>query len=503
ATVYEKGAEVVRMIHTLLGAENFRRGSDLYFERHDGQAVTCEDFVLAMEDASGVDLCQFRNWYSQAGTPQLTVEDEYDAAAQCYTLHIQQSCPATPGQPEKLPFVIPLAMGLLGEAGGLPLRQRGKSLDFETTDNTHTVLTIDQQKQSFIFDGVAERTVPSLLRGFSAPVRLHYSYTNHDLCALMRRDGDGFVRWNSSQTLLTRIIFEVEQQLLAGASVVVDHLLIEACAELLRDESLDPAMVAEMLRLPGEDFLAEQAGQSGGANVDSIHQARDFVRSAVGKALAPQFLERYQALESMQPYEPEATQIADRSLRNTCLAYLVSASSDNLALASRQYRAATNMTDRQAALKEIAFYASHELRDSMLESFYQDWRHEGLVINQWLQLQAAIPDSEGLPRVKSLTSHVDFDFGNPNKVRALIGGFANHNPVNFHRLDGSGYRFLSDVVIKLNKLNPQLASRLLTPLTRWRWYENRGTLMQAELERLAAEPALSSDVFEIVSKSLK
>ena len=503
ATVYEKGAEVVRMIHTLLGAERFRMGSDLYFERHDGQAVTCEDFVLAMEDASGVNLQQFRNWYSQAGTPELTVLDQYDETAQCYTLHLEQSCPATPGQPEKAPFVIPVAVGLLGEAGGLPLRQRGEPSDPETTDNTHTVLTVDQLRQSFVFEGVTERPVPSLLRGFSAPVRLHYNYSKHDLCALMRRDGDGFVRWDSAQTLVTRIIFEVEEQLLSGTPVRIDHLLIEACGDLLRDESLDSAMVAEMLRLPGEDALAEQASQLSSANVDSIHQARDGVRSALGKALAPLFLARYQGLKSTQPYAPEATQIGDRSLRNICLSYLVSASSDNLALASSQYRDATNMTDRQAALKEIAFYGDHNLRDSTLESFHQDWQHEALVVNQWLQIQASIPDGEGLARVTSLMAHVDFDLGNPNKVRALVGGFVNQNPVNFHRLDGAGYRFLSDVVLKLNGLNPQLASRLLTPLTKWRWYTDRGELMRAELQRLAAEPVLSRDVFEIVTKSLK
>ena len=319
----------------------------------------------------------------------------------------------------------------------------------------------------------------------------------------MRRDGDGFVRWDSAQTLVTRIIFEVEQQFLSGTPMMLDPLLIEACGDLLRDDSLDPAMVAEMLRLPGEDYLAEQASQSGGANVDSIHQARDWVRSALGKALAPLFLARYQGLESRQPYAPEATQIADRSLRNMCLAYLVSASLDNLALASTQYREATNMTDRQAALKEIAFYGDHTLRDSTLANFHQEWRHEALVVNQWLQLQAAIPDSEGLSRVQSLMAHADFDLGNPNKVRALVGGFVNQNLINFHHLDGSGYRFLGDVVVKLNRLNPQLASRLLTPLTKWRRYTDRGELMRAELERLAAEPALSPDVFEIVSKSLQ
>jgi aminopeptidase N len=501
-TVYEKGAEVVRMIHTLLGAQQFRAGSDLYFERHDGQAVTCEDFVSAMEDASGVDLGQFRNWYFQAGTPQLKVRDEYDAEAQRYTLHVEQSCPATPGQKEKQPFVIPLAMGLLGDAGNLHLRLFGSAPDPESSDNTHTVLTVDRPQQTYVFEGVAERPVPSLLRHFSAPVRLHYDYSKADLCALMRRDDDGFVRWDSAQALSTRVIREVETQLLAGGEPVVDPLLIEACGDLLRDESLDMALVAEMLRLPSEDYLAELASQAGGANVDSIHQARNTVRSALGAALAEPLLARYQRLDNLAPYAPDGEQIAERSLRNTCLTYLVSANPKNIDLAARQYRVAGNMTDRLAALKEIAFYGDAALRDNTLEGFYQDWRHEVLVVNQWLQLQAAIPDDQALARVQKLLSHADFDLRNPNKVRALIGGFAAQNPINFHRVDGSGYRFLSDTVIQLNRLNPQIAARLLTPLTKWRNYVGRVDMMRTELERLAREPALSPDVFEIVTKSL-
>ncbi len=501
-TVYEKGAEVVRMLHTLLGAEAFRRGSDWYFNRHDGQAVTCEDFVRAMEDANAVDLRQFRNWYSQAGTPHLTVRDAYDEPGQCYTLYVQQSCPATPGQSEKQPFVIPLAMGLLGEAGNLPLRRRGITQDAETSDNTHTVLTIDRPEQTFVFEGVIERPVPSLLRGFSAPVRLHYDYSRSDLCALMRRDADGFVRWDSAQMLALGVIEEVERQLLTAATPKVDPLFIAACADLLRDESLDPAMVAEMLRLPSEEYLAEQASQAGGANVDTIHQARNVVRAALGMALADSFLQRYHSLESPKPYVPDAMQIAGRSLRNMCLGYLVSADRSNLDLAARQYQQAGNMTDRLAALKEIAFYGEGRLRDKTLNSFYEDWRHEALAVNQWFQVQAAIPDSEGLSRVQALMAHGDFELRNPNKVRALVGGFTNQNPVNFHRIDGTGYRFLGDIVVELNKLNPQIASRLLTPLTKWRNYSGRAALMRAELERLATEPALSPDVYEVVSKSL-
>ncbi len=501
-TVYEKGAEVVRMIHTLLGAEAFRRGSDLYFERHDGQAVTCEDFVKAMEDASGVDLTQFRNWYSQAGTPELRVSGEYDEEARTYTLNVAQSCPPTPESNEKAPFVIPLAMGLLGDAGNLRLTLRGEAPDAETADNTHRVLTIDAPEQEFVFEDVPERPVPSLLRGFSAPVRLFYDYSKDDLGALMRRDDDGFVRWDSAQNLATQVIHEVEAGLADGRDVPTDERLLNAAKDLLVDESLDAAMVADMLILPSENYLAEMAAQDGGADVDTIHAARDRVRAAVGQANEADFLRTYERLTSSAPYAPDAEQIAARSLRNVCLAYLVAANSKYLELAEAQFDGATNMTDRYAGLRELAFYGSNAQREAALNTFYADWRHEALVVNQWLQVQAAIPDDAALDRVRALLEHEEFDMRNPNKVRAVVGVFAGQNPVNFHRIDGAGYRFLGDIVSELNQSNPQIAARLLGPLTKWRSYRGRAEPMRAELARLAALPALSPDVFEVVSKSL-
>jgi aminopeptidase N len=505
-TVYEKGAEVVRMIHTLLGAEAFRKGSDLYFARHDGQAVTCEDFVRAMEDASGVDLGQFRNWYSQAGTPLLRVRDDYDADSKRYTLQVEQSCPGTPGQPDKAPMVIPLAMGLLGDAGNLPLRLADSPADPETSDNTHCVLTVNQPSHTFVFEDVGERPVPSLLRGFSAPVRLDYDFSKADLYALMSRDSDGFVRWDSAQALATRVIHEVEQQLQQGVQeqeVVVDPLLAEACGALLDDQSLDAAMVAEMLMLPGENYLAELASQAGGANVDTIHSAREAVRVAIAGVCGDALLHCYRRLATTAAYSPDAAQIAARSLRNTCLDFLVCAGPRYLELASRQFADAHNMTDRLAALRAIAFYGDDTTRDAALDTFYRDWRHEALVVNQWFQLQASIPVGDALGRVRGLLSHPDFDLRNPNKVRAVVGVFANQNPINFHRLDGEGYRLLADKVVELNSLNPQIASRLLTPLTKWRNYSGRAQLMRGQLERLAATPSLSSDVFEVVTKSLQ
>jgi len=502
-TVYEKGAEVVRMLHTLLGAEDFRRGSDLYFERHDGQAVTCEDFVCAMEDASGQDLTQFRHWYSEAGTPRLEVSDAWDAGSGRYTLHVTQSCPATPGQPEKPLFVIPLAMGLLGDAGNLPLALEGEPVDGETPDNTHRVLNVHQQQQSFVFEGVRERPVPSLLRGFSAPVRLQFDYSTEDLCALMSRDDDGFVRWDSAQTLATRAIHAVQAAHAEGREPVVEPLLIEACGRLLEDFSLDAALVAEMLRLPGENYLAELAGQEGGADVDAIQRARDHVKKTIGSALEAEMLARYRALADDRAYAPEADQIARRSLRNVCLELLACSNIEHLALAEAQLDSAHNLTDRLAALRVIAFYGDAALRDDRLAGFHARWRQETLVVNQWLQLQAAIPDADALVRVRKLMTHKDFDLRNPNKVRAVVGSFTTQNPVNFHRLDGEGYRFLADTVLELDVLNPQMAARLLTPLTKWRNYVGRDALMRAELQRLAQAAQLSPDVYEVVSKALQ
>ncbi len=501
-TVYEKGAEVVRMIHTLLGPEAFRRGTDLYFERHDGQAVTCEEFVRAMEEAGAIDLTQFRNWYSQSGTPVLTVTDTYDVESKRYSLKVSQSCPPTPGQPTKEPFVIPLAMGLLGDAGNLPLQLADQAPDTDSADNTHTVLQVDGPEHRFEFENVPERPIPSLLRGFSAPVRLHYDYSRRDLRALMSRDADGFVRWDSAQQLAIQVLNEVEVQVLSGVQLNCDSLLIDAFADLLDDESLDPAMVADMLNLPSESYLAELASHAGEADVDAIHQSREYVQRTIGLSLTERFLKRYEELASSAAYAPNAQQIAARSLRNMSLRYLVSASDDYLVLAHTQFDKATNLTDRLAALRDICFAGDDTQREGALARFYERWQDEALVVNQWLQLQAVIPDEQALDRVQALTQHQAFDIRNPNKVRALIGAFAAQNAVNFHRRDGAGYRLLGTTIEQLNALNPQIASRLLTPLTKWRCYRDRQALMQAELQRLARLPDLSPDVYEVVNKSL-
>ncbi|RNL63497.1 aminopeptidase N [Zhongshania marina] len=500
-TVYEKGAEVVRMIHTLLGPELFRKGSDLYFERHDGQAVTCEDFVLAMEDASGIDLKQFRNWYSQAGTPRLDISGRYDAQAQSYTLTVKQSCPATPGQAEKAPFHIPLALALIGEAGQLPLQLVDAEPNTETADNTELVLSVRQSEQSFVFSNIQEEPVPSLLRGFSAPVKLDFDYSRDQLLRLMRSDSDGFCRWDASQQLGLAEIKRAITAIAAGQEVCPDVEYINACRELLGDTSLDAAMVALMLQLPSEAYLAEIIHP---VDVHGIHHAREALRKVLATALREELSACYSRCESDEEYAANAEQIARRSLKNTALSLLMLLNEEQFtALAIKQFENSGNMTDRLAALTYLVNSESN-YKAKALQLFYQQWQHEPLVINQWFQVQAMCRLAGTLETVQGLMSHPAFDIRNPNKVRALIGAFCGQNGVNFHREDGAGYRFLADQVLVLNRSNPQIASRLLVPLTKWRKYLPAAQqLMRAELQRVLAEPELSSDVYEVVSKSLQ
>ncbi len=503
-TIYEKGAELVRMIANLLGKEDFRKGSDLYFDRHDGQAVTTDDFVKAMEDASGRDLGQFRRWYSQAGTPVLNVSGDYDADAQTFTLNVTQSCPPTPESETKEPFHIPLAMGLLGEAGELALHLRGDDAPGETEDNTHRVLEVTAASQSFVFENVHERPVPSLLRGLSAPVKLHYGYSREDLTLLMRADSDGFSRWNACQQLGVEVIHQAMEAWKAGGAIVVDPLLVEAYRSILNEGGLDKAMVALMLTLPTEGYLSELATE---IDVDAIHYARQGVKQELARALKNEFIGIYESYDHSIPYVADAKSIAARSLCNVALAYLM-ASGDlhMLDKCYQQYLSSNNMTDVMAALASLVNSEQEgaELsRRKALEDFHNKWQEESLVLNQWLSVQASSSMSGGLERVKALMEHSAFDIKNPNKARSLIGGFCAGNPVNFHRADGEGYVFLADQILVLNDLNPQIAARLLGPLTKWRKYDvNRQQFMQRELERIKAAPNLSKDVFEVVTKSL-
>ncbi len=500
-TVYEKGSEVVRMIHTLLGAEGFRKGTDLYFERHDGQAVTCDDFVKAMEDANGVDLTQFKRWYSQAGTPRLAVEEAFDAAARTYSLTFRQSCPATPGQAEKLPFVIPVELGLLDAAGNdLPLRLAGEGEAL----GGNRVISVTEAEQTFTFVDIAEKPLPSLLRGLSAPVKLSFPYGRDQLMFLMQHDSDGFNRWDAGQQLSVQVLQELIGQHQRGEALVLDTRLLDALRSLLEDESLDQAMVAEMLSLPSEAYLTEISEV---ADVDAIHAAREFARRSISDALFPQLLARYQANRALSretPYVASAEHFARRTLQNIALSYLMlSGKAEVLQACLEQFEACDNMTERLTALSVLVNSGFEDEKARALASFADHFKDNPLVMDQWFSVQAGSTLPGGLERVQALMGHKAFTLKNPNKVRALIGAFANQNLVNFHRADGAGYRFLADHVITLNALNPQIASRQLAPLTRWRKYdEARQTLMRAELERILASGELSSDVYEVVSKSL-
>lgn len=507
-TVYEKGAEVIRMLANLLGKEKFRQGTDLYFDRHDGQAVTTEDFVAALADASGRDLTQFKRWYSQAGTPRLMVTDAYDETTQEYSLTITQSCPPTPECQQKLPFHIPIAMGLLGSAGDLPLYLKGVSPDAEVSDNTHRVLELMEPSQTFIFERVLEKPVPSLLRGFSAPVKLQFNYTREDLVLLMSRDSDGFNRWEASQQLGVQIISEAMAIYRQGKPLdlfVVDSNLIEAYRGILSDNSLDQAMVAYMLSLPSEAYLSELAEE---IDVEAIHYGRNAVRKAIALALNNEFKQIYTQYNHQQVYSATADAIAGRLLKNVALGYLMLLDDDaQVRACEQQYSSSNNMTDTMAALTQLVNANSplaQEIAKKSLADFISRWQHESLVVNQWLTVQATCSRLDTLAQVKALMHHPAYDGKNPNKIRALISSFCNNNAMNFHVETGEGYVFLADQILLLNSQNPQIASRLLTPLTRWKKYNlTRQTFMKAQLERILAEPKLSKDVYEVVSKSLQ
>ncbi|MBL4581513.1 MAG: aminopeptidase N [Gammaproteobacteria bacterium] len=504
-TIYEKGAEVVRMIALLLGPEKFRAGSDLYFERHDGQAVTTEDFVKAMEDASGIDLGQFRNWYSQAGTPVVSIRSEFDADSKRYTLHVRQSCPDTPGQSDKKPLAIPLRLGLLGSDGkDLPLKLLG---DDDSIGETDRVFSLIEEEQRLVFEGLESEPIPSLLRGFSAPVRLQYDYSRADLLFLMVNDSDGFNRWNASQLLTIGLIDELQSDLAAGRDLALPQSLIDAYAGVLdstlSDASVDKAMVAQLLSLPTVGFLIERAEV---ADVEGIHLVREFLLNGLAVMFYSSFLDVYMDNISDAEYAADAESIARRSLKNLALSYLMRSGKDEaVKAAQKQFSQASNMTDQLSALRCLVNSGAPgavELKRDALDSFYKQWSHEPLVVDQWFVTQAVCQLPGSLAQVKQLLEHADFDIRNPNKVRSLIGAFCGQNHIGFHDVSGDGYEFLADQVLILDKLNPQIASRLLTPLTRWRKFgAKRQGLMQAQLRRIKAQGELSKDLYEIVEKS--
>jgi aminopeptidase N len=493
-TIYEKGAEVVRMIQTLLGPELFRQGSDLYFERHDGQAVTIEDFVAAMADVSGRDFTQFMNWYRQSGTPQLTVRSEYDTERQRYSLHFDQNQQADSTCKNSEPFHIPVKLGLVTAQGDLALSSSGE---------TSQVVEITEPTQSVIFEGIEQRPVPSLLRGFSAPVKLDYAYSLDELGFLMSHDGDGFNRWNAGQQLAIKVMQGLMTDYREGKALVLDEGFLKAFTKVLNEPASDLAMQALVLTLPSELLLAELSDI---IDVEAIHHVRQFMCRELGLALADRWQVIYEANQSQGGYIHNAEEVARRSLKNLALRYLCHAGTDgSLVMAQLQLSQADNMTDRLSALATLVNDPRDDavnLSESSLEQFYHDWQHEPLVLNQWFQVQSACSLPEGLDRVKRLVAHPAFDLHNPNKVRSVIGVFCNSNLINFHRADGAGYQFLADNVITLDKLNPQIAARLLMPLTKWRRYgDERQEAMHQQLANVLEAPELSRDTYEIASKS--
>lgn len=493
-TVYEKGAEVVRMQHNLLGIDAYRKAMDLYFERHDGQAVTTDDFVRCMEDAGGIDLAQFKRWYTQAGTPELQVTGAYDATARSYTLTVQQSCPPTPGQPEKSPLHIPLAIGLLDQRGDdLPIRLEGET---ESVSGTR-ILSLHRESEQFRFVDLPREPVPSLLRGFSAPVKLSYEYSDSELMFLMAQDSDGFNRWDAAQTLTQRIILKR----VAEPGVHLPDGFVEAVRSALTDPVSDKALLAEVLTLPAESYLGDQMEQ---VDVAGIHAAREGLKSQLAAALRNDFMAVYKANREQDAYQPDPVSIGRRSLRNLCLSYLMQLDDDEVfQLCIGQYTAGHNMTDIMAAITLLADRSGVE-SEGILIDFHQRWKDDPLVLDKWFTVQALSKRPDALEQVKRLMQHPAFSITNPNKVRALVGAFCSGNVIHFHAADGEGYAFLADRVLELDAINPQVAARMLRIMSRWRRYDpSRQSLMKSQFQRIINSDGISKDLFEIASKSLE
>ncbi|NHZ89304.1 aminopeptidase N [Massilia sp. CCM 8733] len=492
-TVYEKGAEVVRMYQTLLGRERFRKGMDLYFERHDGQAVTCDDFRAAMADAGGRDLSQFERWYSQAGTPVVRAEGRYDADALTYELTLTQRCPATPGQEHKLPFHIPVAVGLLGADG------RDLHLNVDGLDAVTAVLELTDASRTFRFSGVKEAPTPSILRDFSAPVVLEYDYTDTELLHLFSHDSDPVNRWEAGQRLAMARLLKLTAAVAAGDTLALDATFIDALRKILADASLDAAFREQALLLPSESMIADQMEV---VNPQAIHQARQFVRRTIGEALRVDLRAQYEANQTPGAYSPDALSAGRRGLKNLALAYLASTSSEEgIALAQAQFDTAGNMTDRVAALAAL-IHAGAASAQAALQSFYQDFDNEALVIDKWFAMQASAPATD-LAAVRALMRHAAFNIKNPNRARSLVFTFCVGNASQFHAPDGSGYAFWAEQVIALDSLNPQVASRLARSMDRWRRYAPAlQAHMKKALQKVAGVKKLSNDVREVVSKAL-
>ena len=484
-TVYDKGAEVIRMMHTLLGEEKFQQGMSLYFERHDGQAVTCDDFVAAMSDASGIDLTQFKRWYSQAGTPKLNVEQVYDEQKQTFTLSIEQFAPDN--QPDNALLHIPFAVELLDSVGqSLPLVINNQPQD--------SVLNVTEKTQQFVFEGIKQRPVAVLLEDFSAPCIVNQNTSAADLLHIMRFARSDFSRWDAQQRLFTN---EMKQAVASGDANLSDEI-INALKTLIDERDGDLALIAELLKLPSYDTLAAEYST---IPVDDIIAVQNTFEAQIASSLADSFVNCYNAL--LDDGSTSATAVAIRALKQVCLYYLAKTNHNSVNSLINESAHSSNMTNVLAALSAVV-KANHPLCDTLLDEFDAKWRHDVLVMDKWFALQAMKETASSIEDIKALYNHPSFDFGNPNRVRALVGSFSHFNITQFHRADGKGYELLGDLLVKLNDINPQNASRMLTPFMSWRRYdENRSAAIKAQLMRLANLEGLSDDLFEKVEKALE
>lgn len=501
-TVYNKGAEVVRMIHTLLGKNDFRKGSDIYFERFDGQAVTVEDFISAMESGAGlkskIDLKQFMNWYHQAGTPNIEFKEFYDIDKKKYTLTLKQICAKTPGQDTKKEFHIPVRIALLNSNG------ENISLDLNGEDNctnvNECVLELKNTEQDFTFNNVSDKPILSILRGFSAPVKITTLRNRSELSFLFANDSDDYNRWNAGQELALDIILSNIKEYQAGNELSIDQDYISAFQKTLCNNRLDNALKAQALALPSESYIADQCDI---ADTDAIKFVRIYLRQQLAKNLESDLLDLYHQSVLTGDYQFNAKDMGQRSIRNTCMSYLMELdNTDYHKLCAEQFEQSNNMTDVLAALNLLVNH-DNDFKEDSLNKFYDLWQHDALVVDKWFAIQAMSRLPGTLNKVKSLMLHPAFTIKNPNKVRALIGRFCLGNVAQFHQQDGSGYEFLTEQVLALDKINPQIAARLIQGFSLWRNFnETRQQLMKDNLNRIISEDGLSKDVFEIVSKTL-
>lgn len=480
-TIYEKGAEIIRMYRTLLGDENFFKGANLYFDRHDGQAVTIEEFCKAMEDISGKDLSQFRLWYHQAATPHVELSGDYDAEAKTFTLKAKQTCRSTPETTNKKPFLIPISLGLLDENGNDMLRKVVEMTDVE---------------QTFVFENVASKPVPSLFRMFSAPVNYSYPYTREELTFLMANDTDGFNRWDASQQLAEGMLLDI----IAGKASKLDDSLIEAFRSVLSDKALDQAMVAEMLTLPSEAELSLKLSE---IDPDKVYQTLKGARLQIASALESELLEVYTSTTAEGEYDLSVESKARRALHNVALSYLCKIEDGvHLPLASEQYKSVDNMTEKQAAFTQLVHSTDETAKNEAVSDFFETYKDNQLIVNTWFSIQVGTKEGNALETAKSLQNHPSYDAKSPNDVRSVVGAFAG-NSIHFHKRDGSGYEFLANQIIGYQKSNPQLAARLVSPFGTWRKYDaNRQSLIESQLKRIIAVEGLSTNVYELVEKTL-